>query len=67
MQNCCNEPQINFDICFWIHRYSGRAGNPQYEIFAAFPQLKEWYGILAGPIYSLPYSFFGLVAGKISD
>ena len=43
------------------------AGNPQFEIAAAFPQLKEWYGSLAGPIYTMPYSFFGLVAGKISD
>jgi glycosyltransferase involved in cell wall biosynthesis len=43
------------------------AGNPKFEITAAFPQLKEWYGSLAGPIYSLPYSFFGLVAGKLSD
>jgi hypothetical protein len=43
------------------------AGNPKFEIAAAFPQLKEWYGSLAGPIYSLPYSFFGLVAGKLSD
>lgn len=43
------------------------AGNSKFEIAAAFPQLKEWYGSLAGPIYSLPYSFFGLVAGKLSD
>lgn len=43
------------------------AGNSKFEITAAFSQLKEWYGSLAGPIYSLPYSFFGLVAGKLSD
>lgn len=33
----------------------------------AYPQLKNWYGLLVGLIYTVPYSFFGLVAGKISD
>ena len=43
------------------------AGSPLYEISSAFPELKNWYGLLAGLIYTIPYSFFGLVAGKISD
>jgi MFS family permease len=38
-----------------------------FEIASSFPQLKQWYGLLAGLIYTIPYSFFGLVAGKISD
>jgi MFS family permease len=38
-----------------------------YEISSTFPQLKNWYGLLAGLIYTIPYSFFGLIAGKISD
>lgn len=29
--------------------------------------MKNWYGLLAGLLYTVPYSFFGLVAGKISD
>lgn len=41
--------------------------NPIYEIATAYPQLKNWYGLLVGLIYTVPYSFFGLVAGKISD
>merc|ERR1719230_2377798 len=41
--------------------------NPVYEIATAYPQLKSWYGLLVGLVYTVPYSFFGLVAGKISD
>lgn len=43
------------------------AGSPLYEISSAYPQLKQWYGLLAGLIYTIPYSVFGLFAGKISD
>jgi len=32
-----------------------------------FPQLKIWYGLLAGVIYTIPYAGFGLIAGKLSD
>lgn len=38
-----------------------------YEIRTLWPQLNQWYGLLTGLIYTVPYSFFGLVAGKISD
>lgn len=38
-----------------------------YEIATAYPQLSAWYGALCGLIYTIPYSFFGLVAGKWSD
>lgn len=41
--------------------------NPQYEIATSYPQLSGWYGALCGLIYTIPYSFFGLVAGKWSD
>lgn len=41
--------------------------NPMYEIATAYPQLKNWYGLLVGLVYTIPYSFFGLIAGKISD
>jgi len=43
------------------------AGSSLYEISSAYPQLKQWYGLLAGLIYTIPYSIFGLFAGKISD
>lgn len=54
----------------YAYGYTGlgvTAANPVYEIATAYPQLKQWYGLLAGLIYTIPYSFFGLVAGKISD
>jgi len=54
----------------YAYGYTGlgvTANNPIYEIATAYPQLKQWYGLLAGLIYTIPYSFFGLVAGKISD
>jgi MFS family permease len=43
------------------------AGSPVYEISSAYPQLKNWYGLLAGLFYTLPYSFFGLVVGNQAD
>ena len=54
----------------YAYGYTGlgeMAKNPVYEIATAYPQLKNWYGLLVGLIYTVPYSFFGLVAGKISD
>ena len=43
------------------------AGNSFYEIATSYPQLDNWYGLLTGIIYTIPYSFFGLIAGKISE
>lgn len=42
-------------------------GDKFFEMSKFYPQLKNWYGLLAGLLYTVPYSFFGLVAGKISD
>ena len=41
--------------------------NSIYEISTYYPELKNWYGLLAGLVYTLPYAGFGLIAGKISD
>ena len=43
------------------------AKNSFYEIATSFPQLDNWYGLFTGIIYTIPYAFFGLIAGKISD
>lgn len=43
------------------------AGNPFFEIAADYPPLKNWYGMLSGLIYTVPYSFAGLIAGNMSD
>lgn len=29
--------------------------------------MKHWYGWLIGVFYTIPYCFFGLVAGKMTD
>jgi len=54
----------------YAYSYTGlgfTANNPFYEISTFYPELKNWYGLLAGLIYTLPYAGFGLIAGKISD
>jgi MFS family permease len=43
------------------------AGSAFYEMSSAYPELKIWYGMLAGVIYTIPYSVFGLFVGKFSD
>ena len=54
----------------YAYGYTGigeQAGSAMFEIATAYPQLNQWYGALAGLVYTIPYSFFGLIAGKISD
>jgi len=54
----------------YAYGYTGlgaQAGDPMYEIRTMWPELNQYYGLLTGLIYTVPYSFFGLVAGKISD
>lgn len=54
----------------YSYGYTGlgiQKGNPTFEIATAYPQLNQWYGLLAGLFYTVPYSFFGLIAGRISD
>lgn len=41
--------------------------NGFFEMSTYFPELKVWYGLLAGVIYTIPYAGFGLIAGKLSD
>lgn len=54
----------------YAYGYTGlglAANNPFFEIATQFPQLKNWYGLLAGVIYTIPYAGFGLIAGKLSS
>lgn len=36
------------------------AGNPFYEISSAFPTMENYYGLLSGMAYTLPFSICGL-------
>jgi MFS family permease len=54
----------------YAYGYTGlgeAANNGFYEMATYFPELKIWYGLLAGVIYTIPYAGFGLIAGKLSD
>jgi len=52
------------------YSYTGSSfsdNNSFYEISTFFPELKNWCGLLAGLIYSLPYAGFDLITVKITD
>jgi MFS family permease len=54
----------------YSYGYTGlglKMNNPLYEMGTFYPQLTEWYGWLIGFFYTIPYCFFGLVAGKMTD
>ena len=44
-----------------------RASNPVYEIVVAFPELKNYFGLLTGLLYTIPFAIFGMIIGKNSD
>jgi MFS family permease len=41
--------------------------NPIFDIKAAFPSLLNYYGLIAGLAYALPYSVIGLFMGSLAD
>lgn len=40
--------------------------NPHYEMSTSFPQLNDYYGLLSGLAYNLPFSICGLFAGYLT-
>jgi MFS family permease len=44
-----------------------KAGDPFYEITAAFPDLFANYGLLSGPAFSTSYCIAGLFGGALVD
>jgi MFS family permease len=54
----------------YSYGYTGlgdKMNNQLYEMGTFYPELKTWYGWLIGVFYTIPYCFFGLVAGKMTD
>jgi MFS family permease len=54
----------------FAYGYTGidmRASNPVYEIVVAFPELKNYFGLLTGLLYTIPFAIFGMIIGKNSD
>ena len=43
------------------------ANNPVFDIKAAYPTLVTNYGLIAGLVYTLPYSVVGLFMGSLAD
>lgn len=41
-------------------------GDPKFEISSAYPELNQYYGLLVGLCYSLPYAISGLYAGSLT-
>lgn len=42
------------------------SGNPVFEMSKAFPQLDDYYGVLSGPAYTIPYSVAGLLSSVLT-
>lgn len=41
-------------------------GNPQFEIASAYPNLENFYGVLVGLCFTMPYAISGLYAGGLT-
>jgi MFS family permease len=41
-------------------------GDPKFEISSAYPELNQYYGLLVGLFYSVPYALAGLYAGSLT-
>lgn len=52
---------------FYGYKGSGLlAGDPKFEIAAAYPQLEASYGALVGLCFTLPYAISGLYSGSLT-
>jgi MFS family permease len=62
--------QLHWYALPYAYGYMGlaeKAGSATFEIATAYPQLQQWYGLLSGLFYTIPYALFDLVIGKYSD
>mmetsp|Transcript_8363 Transcript_8363/g.13979 ORF Transcript_8363/g.13979 Transcript_8363/m.13979 type:complete len:210 (+) Transcript_8363:758-1387(+) len=54
----------------YAYGYTGtgiQAGNAIFEISAAYSQLPQYFGLLTGLAYTVPFACFGLLVGKMTD
>ena len=52
----------------YAYGYKGLiAGDPFFEISAAYPQLEIYYGLLSGAAFTLAHSIASLFAGQFAD
>jgi MFS family permease len=50
---------------YGFHGEGSKAGDPIYEITAAYPNIHQYYGSLSGLLYTIPMSIGGLSLGMI--
>lgn len=43
------------------------AGSAKFELASAYPELKNWYGLLSGLLYTIPYAGMSLFGGQLTD
>lgn len=53
-----------FPYSYAKHEVGERAGDPIYELTAAFPDLNDFYfGLISGMEYNTPLAIFSIIAG----
>ena len=62
---CTAWQQKSLGFYFGYKGVGYQALNPIYEITTSFPQLNQYYGMLVGALFTIPYSICGLYSGQI--
>jgi len=59
--------QQRFSLPF-VYSYCGDNEKDSFHALAkSYPLVQEYYGLISGLLYNLPYSFIGLFAGVLTD
>ena len=56
-----------FSYAYGFHGAGEMAGNPYYELSAAFPEITSQYSFLSATAIEVPQILLGLYIGKLSD
>lgn len=51
---------------YGYHGIGHQAGNPVFELKAAFPKIEQYYGIIAELLLSIPYAFSNIFMSDLS-
>ena len=43
------------------------AGNVKYEMATALPEFDDYYGLLMGAFYTIPFAIFGLASAFLTQ
>lgn len=53
-----------FSYCYGYTGTGEQLGSAVYELGAAYPELSQYFGLLTGFAYTVPFAFAGLLFGK---